>query len=36
MVGTAFQQRVWRALTQVPPGQTRSYREIAIAIGRPR
>lgn len=36
MVGTAFQQRVWRALTQVPPGQTRSYREIAIAIGQPR
>lgn len=33
--GTAFQWRVWRALTRIPRGQTRSYAEIARAIGRP-
>lgn len=34
--GTAFQAQVWRALRKIPPGQTRSYREIAAALGRPR
>ncbi len=34
--GTAFQQRVWQALRQIPPGQTASYAEIARAIGMPR
>lgn len=33
--GTAFQWRVWRALTQIPRGETRSYSEVAAAIGRP-
>jgi AraC family transcriptional regulator of adaptative response/methylated-DNA-[protein]-cysteine methyltransferase len=33
--GTAFQWRVWRALTSIPRGQTRSYAEVAKAIGRP-
>lgn len=33
--GTAFQQRVWRALGAIPPGHTASYAEIARAIGRP-
>jgi len=33
--GTAFQWRVWRALTRIPRGQTRSYSEVAAAIGRP-
>jgi AraC family transcriptional regulator of adaptative response/methylated-DNA-[protein]-cysteine methyltransferase len=33
--GTAFQWRVWRALTQIPRGQTRSYSEVAAAIGQP-
>jgi AraC family transcriptional regulator of adaptative response/methylated-DNA-[protein]-cysteine methyltransferase len=33
--GTAFQWRVWRALQQIPPGETRSYGEVARAIGRP-
>jgi AraC family transcriptional regulator of adaptative response/methylated-DNA-[protein]-cysteine methyltransferase len=33
--GTAFQQRVWRALQQIPAGERRSYREIAAAIGQP-
>ena len=30
---TAFQRRVWQALQQIPRGQTRSYQEIARAIG---
>jgi len=34
--GTAFQKVVWHALEQIPPGQTRSYGEIARAIGRPK
>ncbi len=34
--GTAFQERVWRALLEVPRGITRSYAEIAGAIGKPR
>lgn len=33
--GTAFQWRVWRALTSIPRGQTRSYSQVARAIGRP-
>jgi AraC family transcriptional regulator of adaptative response/methylated-DNA-[protein]-cysteine methyltransferase len=34
--GTAFQAQVWRALQKIPLGQTRSYAEIALALGRPR
>ena len=33
--GTAFQQAVWAALRAIPPGETRSYGDIAAAIGRP-
>jgi AraC family transcriptional regulator of adaptative response/methylated-DNA-[protein]-cysteine methyltransferase len=33
--GTAFQWRVWRALQDIPPGETRSYAAVAGAIGRP-
>ncbi|ABL72303.1 bifunctional DNA-binding transcriptional regulator/O6-methylguanine-DNA methyltransferase Ada [Paracoccus denitrificans] len=33
--GTAFQQRVWQALRQIPPGTTASYAEIARRIGEP-
>ena len=33
---TAFQWRVWQALTRIPAGETRSYSEIAEAIGAPR
>ncbi len=36
MVGTPFQQRVWHALQQIPYGTTRTYGEIAAAIGNPR
>lgn len=32
---TAFQGRVWRALRAIPRGQTRTYGEIARALGRP-
>lgn len=33
--GTAFQQRVWQALRDIPPGTTASYSEIARRIGAP-
>ncbi|KZY21926.1 hypothetical protein A3725_17395 [Alcanivorax sp. HI0035] len=33
--GTAFQQRVWQALRQIPPGTTLSYQELAEKIGQP-
>jgi len=33
--GTPFQQEVWAALRTIPPGETRSYREVAEALGRP-
>ena len=36
MVGTPFQQRVWRALQRIPYGTTCTYGEIATAIGNPR
>ncbi len=34
--GTVFQQRVWRALQRIPRGETRTYAQIARAIGAPR
>lgn len=34
--GTAFQQRVWQALREIPPGETRSYGELAAALGNPK
>lgn len=34
--GTAFQQRVWQALREIPCGSTVSYREIARRIGAPK
>ena len=34
--GTAFQQRVWQALREIPAGETRSYRQVAQRIGQPR
>ncbi|MDW4500262.1 trifunctional transcriptional activator/DNA repair protein Ada/methylated-DNA--[protein]-cysteine S-methyltransferase [Sulfitobacter sp. D35] len=33
--GTAFSKIVWDALRDIPAGQTRSYRDIAITIGKP-
>jgi AraC family transcriptional regulator of adaptative response/methylated-DNA-[protein]-cysteine methyltransferase len=34
--GTAFQERVWRALREIPFGETASYAEVAAAIGSPK
>lgn len=34
--GTEFQQAVWREMQKIPRGQTRTYGEIAKAIGRPK
>ncbi len=34
--GTAFQQRVWQALCAIPAGETRTYGEVATALGAPR
>ena len=34
--GTAFQQRVWRTLCRIPPGETRTYGELARMVGDPR
>ncbi len=35
LVGTAFQQRVWKALREIPVGETRSYSQIAKKVGSP-
>lgn len=35
-VGTDFQQSVWKALQDIPFGETRSYGEIAKAVGNPK
>ena len=32
-VGSDFQKRVWAALCAIPPGETRSYADIARAVG---
>ena len=32
-VGTAFQQRIWEALLEIPYGKTRTYKDIAIRVG---
>ncbi len=34
--GTPFQKAVWKALQDIPYGETRSYRDIAESIGRPK
>ncbi|MDR2314244.1 MAG: methylated-DNA--[protein]-cysteine S-methyltransferase [Spirochaetaceae bacterium] len=34
--GTAFQVSVWKALQSIPPGETRSYEEVAVQIGNPK
>ncbi|MES2135603.1 MAG: methylated-DNA--[protein]-cysteine S-methyltransferase [Pseudomonadota bacterium] len=36
VAGTAFQEKVWRELRKIPAGETRSYAEIAAAIGQPK
>ena len=34
--GTAFQQRVWQALLDIPYGEVRTYSQVAQAVGNPR
>jgi methylated-DNA-[protein]-cysteine S-methyltransferase len=34
--GTDFQKRVWKALCEIPYGETRSYKQIAETIGNPK
>jgi AraC family transcriptional regulator, regulatory protein of adaptative response / methylated-DNA-[protein]-cysteine methyltransferase len=34
--GTAFQQAVWAELQRIPPGETRTYAQIAMAVGKPK
>ena len=34
--GTVFQRRVWEELRNIPPGETRTYTEVARAIGKPK
>jgi AraC family transcriptional regulator of adaptative response/methylated-DNA-[protein]-cysteine methyltransferase len=36
VAGTAFQEAVWRELRKIPVGETRSYAQIAAAIGQPK
>ena len=36
LAGTLFQKKVWRALTRIPFGKTKSYSEVAQSIGRAR
>ena len=36
VAGTAFQEAVWRELRKIPAGETRSYADIAAAIGAPK
>lgn len=34
--GTPFQQKVWEALAVIPYGESRSYADIAVAVGSPK
>ncbi len=36
VAGTAFQQAVWQELQRIPPGETRTYAQIAAAVGKPK
>ncbi|RNB87258.1 bifunctional transcriptional activator/DNA repair protein Ada [Brevibacillus fluminis] len=35
LLGSPFQKKVWEQLQKIPPGQTISYADIAVAIGKP-
>ncbi|MBW8850409.1 MAG: methylated-DNA--[protein]-cysteine S-methyltransferase [Xanthomonadales bacterium] len=35
LIGTAFQKKVWDVLMKIPPGETRSYAEVAAALDAP-
>lgn len=34
--GTEFQKSVWKSLCEIPYGETRSYKDIAISVGKPK
>jgi AraC family transcriptional regulator, regulatory protein of adaptative response / methylated-DNA-[protein]-cysteine methyltransferase len=34
--GTAFQEAVWRELQRIPSGETRTYAQLAAAVGKPK
>ena len=34
--GTEFQIKVWEEISKIPYGETRTYKDLAIAIGKPR
>lgn len=34
--GTEFQKKVWKELTKIPYAETRTYKEIAVAVGNPK
>lgn len=36
LIGTSFQQKVWKMLQIIPYGETRTYKEQAIAVGNPK
>lgn len=36
LVGTNFERSVWQAVKEIPPGETRTYAQIALAVGKPR
>ncbi|MCK9159916.1 MAG: methylated-DNA--[protein]-cysteine S-methyltransferase [Bacteroidaceae bacterium] len=35
LIGTDFQKKVWSALCEIPYGETCSYKDIAVAVGKP-
>lgn len=35
-LGTPYQQKIWKYLMEIPPGETISYEELAIATGNPK
>ena len=35
LIGTPFQIKVWKEITKIPEGNTKTYKEIAINIGHP-
>ena len=35
LVGTEFQKRVWNEIKKIPEGETRSYKDIAVALKKP-
>ena len=35
-IGTEFQVKVWKEIAKIPYGETRTYKDLAIAIGRPK